>query len=119
MAWTDFFTGGAFKSIENIASEWIQTDLESAEANALKIKALDPNGKMRRDQSTMLLRLYGLYIVTMLILIVLEFFGVGEAAQMALATGKLKELFAPITTLVGVIISASFGVNYTNTKQNK
>jgi len=51
MAWTDFFTGGAFKSIENIASEWIQTDLESAEADSLKIKALDPNGKMRRDQS--------------------------------------------------------------------
>ena len=119
MAWTDFFTGGAFKSIENIASEWIETDLESAEAKVLKIKALDPNGRMRREQSTMLLRLYATYVLTMVLLIVLEFFGLGDPTGMALATGKLKELFAPITTLVGVIISASFGVNYTNTKQNK
>ena len=119
MAWTDFFTGGAFKSIENIASEWIQTDLESAEADALKIKALDPNGKMRRDQSTMMLRLYGLYIVTMLVLIVLEFFGIGNTSSMAIATGKLKDLFGPITALVGIIISASFGVNYANTRQDK
>ena len=119
MAWTGFFTGGAFKSIENIASEWIETDLESAEAKVLKIKALDPNGRMRREQSTMLLRLYATYVLTMVLLIVLEFFGLGDPTGMALATGKLKELFAPITTLVGVIISASFGVNYTNTKQNK
>ena len=119
MAWYDVFTGNPFKTIEKIATEWIQTDLESAEAKAIKIKALDPNGKMRRDQSTMLLRLYGLYIVTMLILIVLEFFGVGDAVRMATATGKLTELFAPITALVGIIISASFGVNYHNTKHGK
>ena len=55
----------------------------------------------------------------MLVLIVLEFFGVGDVSKAALATGKLKELFTPITTLVGVIISASFGVNYNNTKQGK
>jgi hypothetical protein len=119
MAWTDFFTGGAFKSIENIATEWIQTDKESAEAKAVMIKAIDPNGMMRRDQSTLILRLYGLYIVTMLILIVLEFFGVGNVIQMATATSKLKDLFSAITGLVGIIIGASFGVNYANTKQNK
>ena len=119
MAWHDFLTGGAFKTIENIALEWIDTDKESAEAKVLKIKALDPNGKMRRDQSTMLLRLYAFYFSTMGLLIVLEFFGVGEAAQMATATGKLTELFAPITALVGIIISASFGVNYHNTKHGK
>lgn len=115
----EIFTGGAFKSIENIASEWIETDLESAEAKVLKIKALDPNGRMRREQSTMLLRLYATYIVVMLLLIILEFFGIGEVSQTAIATGKLKDLFTPITTLVGVIISASFGVNYNNTKQGK
>jgi hypothetical protein len=119
MAWHDFLTGGAFKTIEAIALEWIDTDKESAEAKVLKLKALDPNGKMRRDQSTMLLRLYAGYFTIMGLLIVLEFFGLGEATQMATATGKLKELFTPITTLVGIIISASFGVNYANTKQNK
>ena len=119
MAWHDFLTGGAFKSIEAIALEWIDTDTESAEAKVLKIKALDPNGKMRRDQSTMLLRLYAGYFSIMGLLIVLEFFGLGEAAQMATATDKLKDLFTPITTLVGIIISASFGVNYANTKKGK
>ena len=40
------FSGGAVKSIENIASEWIETDLESAEAKVLMVKTLDPNGKL-------------------------------------------------------------------------
>ena len=119
MAWHDFLTGGAFKTIEKIALEFIDTDKESAEAKALMVKTLDPNGKMRRDQSTMILRLYATYVVVMMGLIILEFFGVGEAAQMATATSKLKDLFMPISALVTIIISASFGVNYANTKQGK
>lgn len=116
---TNLFTGGGFKAVENIASEWIETNKENAEAQALMVKTLDPNGLMRREQSTMLLRLYATYVITMLLLITLEFFGIGEVKQMVIATDKLKDLFGPITTLVGVIISASFGVNYVNTKQNK
>ena len=46
-----WLTGGITKSIENIATEWIETDQEKAEAQAVMIKALDPNGKMRRDLS--------------------------------------------------------------------
>jgi hypothetical protein len=117
--WSTLFSGGAFKSIENIASEWIETDMESAEAKALMVKTLDPNGLMRREQSTKLLRLYSIYVMTMLLLIICEFFGVGDSEGMAAATGKIKELFLPITTMVGAIISASFGVNYANTKQGK
>ena len=41
------FSGGGLKSIENIASEWIQTDMEKAEAKTLMLKTLDPNGMMR------------------------------------------------------------------------
>ena len=113
------FTGGTIKSIENIASEWIETDLESAEAKVLMVKTLDPNGKMRRDLSNRVTALYTLYIVTALILLICESFGLGNIKQIAAATTKVTELFFPITTLFGVIVSASFGVNYANTKQNK
>ena len=110
------FGGGIVKSIENIASEWITTDLESAEAKVVMIKALDPNGKMRRDLSNRVTALYTLYVVTALVLLICESFGLGDAAQIAAATTKVTELFLPITTLFGVIVSASFGVNYANTK---
>ena len=105
------FTGGTIKSIENIASEWIETDLESAEVNkVLMVKTLDPNGKMRRDLSNRVTALYTLYIVTALMLLICESFGLGDIKQIAVATTKVTELFFPITTLFGVIVSASFGV---------
>ena len=113
------FTGGAIKSIENIASEWIETDMESAEAKVLMVKTLDPNGKMRRDLSTRVTDLYTLYILVTVSLLILESFGIGDQLGIAIATGKVTDLFAPITTLFGVIVSASFGVNYVNTKSGK
>ena len=113
------FTGGGVKSIENIASEWIETDMESAEAKVLMVKTLDPNGLMRRDLSNRVTSLYTLYIVVTLILLICESFGLGDIKSIADATGKVADLFIPITTLFGVIVSASFGVNYANTKQNK
>jgi len=114
-----FFTGSGFKSIESIAKEWIETDLEKAEAKTLLIKTLDPNGLMRRQLSNDVTQLYKLYIVTTLVLLICESFGIGSAIGIATATAKVTELFIPITTLFGVIVSASFGVNYANTKQNK
>ena len=112
-------TGGAIKSIENIASEWIQTDMESAEAKVLMIKTLDPNGLMRRDLSNKVSQLYTLYIIVALMLLICEAFDLGNAATIAIATTKVTGLFTPITTLFGVIVSASFGVNYANTKNGK
>ena len=41
---TSIFTGGGVSAIERIASEAIETDMESAEAKSLMIKTLDPNG---------------------------------------------------------------------------
>jgi len=35
------------------------------------------------------------------------------------ATSKMTALFIPITTLYGAILTASFGVNYANAKQDK
>lgn len=119
MAWHDVFTGGMFKSIESIAKEFIETDMESAESKALMVKTLDPNGLMRRDLSNRVTSLYTLYIITALVLLICESFGYGDAEAIAVATTKVTELFVPITTLFGLIVSASFGVNYANTKQNK
>ena len=118
------FTGGAVKSIENIASEWIETDLESAEAKVLMVKTLDPNGLMRRDLSQRVTALYTLYLAVMLSLLAIEFVAVMagfdiDFTQLAVTTDKVVSLFVPITTLFGAIVSASFGVNYANTKHNK
>lgn len=115
-----FFSGsGVVKSIENIASEWIQTDMESAEAKVLMVKTLDPNGMMRRELSKRVTNLYTLYIITALTLLILESFGVGDKIGIIAATQKTTDLFAPITALFGLIVSASFGVNYANAKLGK
>lgn len=115
----NIFTGGAVKSIENIASEWIETDLESAEAKVLMVKTLDPNGLMRRDLSNRVTSLYTVYIAVTLVLLICESFGIGNQLEVSTATEKVTQLFVPITTLFGVIVSASFGVNYVNAKQKQ
>lgn len=118
----NFFSGsGAMKSIENVATEWIETDREKAEAKTVMIKALDPNGAMRRQLSRDVTQLYKIYVITTLVLITLEFFGVGAISapvdgsfNVSSATDKLKDLFMPITSLFGIIVTASFGVNFAN-----
>ena len=117
-----FLSGGTLKSIENIASEWIETGTEEAEAKTIMIKALDPNGLMRRQLSKRVSMLYTVYIFTMLFMISLEFicafFGLEvDGDAIALATSKSVELFIPITTLFGTIVTASFGVNAYNVKK--
>ena len=117
-----FLSGGTMKSIENIASEWIETGAEEAEAKTIMIKALDPNGLMRRQLSRRVSMLYTVYIFTMLFMISLEFVAAAFELQVdgdaiALATSKSVELFVPITTLFGTIVTASFGVNAYNVKK--
>ena len=112
--------GGTFQAIENIATEWIQTDKESAEAKCLMIKTLDPNGKMRRDLSARVTWLYTVSILVTLVMIICESFGLGpmngEKLAVSVASGKITDLFVPITALFGTIVTASFGVNAINTR---
>ena len=115
----NFFTGGGMQSIEKIALEAIDTDKESAEAKALMIKTLDPNGKMRRDLSSFASKAYGFYLGATTILIFLHSFEVGNPAQSKEAIDAMTDLFLPITSAWGAIVTASFGVNYQNTKQGK
>lgn len=116
-----FSSGNA---IEKIASEWIETDMEKAEANAVMVKTLDPNGMMRRELSRRVATLYAIYLLTALFLLAVEFIAVMlgldiNFEQLASTTEKVKSLFLPISTLFGVIVTASFGVNYANVKQSK
>lgn len=133
MSWlsgiVSFFTSGStMKTVENIATEWIETDLEKAEAKTVMIKALDPNGAMRRQLSRDVTQLYKIYVVSALVLLFLEFvvnlIGLntelvldGAMVAISATTGKVTDLFVPITSLFGVIVTASFGVNYANVKK--
>jgi len=119
MSIMSFLTGGAVGSLERLASEFIETDMESAEAKSLMIKTLDPNGKMRRDLSRFASRAYGFYLVIMSILVLAHAFGITDLAQGKQAIEAMAELFLPITASWGAIVTASFGVNYTNTKSGK
>lgn len=121
------FTGGATSAIENIATEWIETNTEKAEAKSLMVKTLDPNGKMRRDQSNNVGGMYKFYLVSTAVMILIEllysmYMGDKLVATdhvlvaIGSATDKMTELFVPITTLYGAIVTASFGVNYANIK---
>ena len=107
-------SGGLVGSIERIASEAITTDKESAEAKALFVKTLDPNGKMRRDLSRFACLAYSFYLVAMVILSFMVAFNVGDADGAIVAATMMQDLFLPITGAWSAIVGASFGVNATN-----
>ncbi len=101
-------------SLERIASEFIETDMESAEAKALMIKTLDPNGKMRRDLSRFACRAYGFYLVATTLLIFAHAYGIGDGKASLSSMEAMTDLFTPVTVAWGSIVTASFGVNATN-----
>lgn len=115
MSWLiSLFTSGAMNSVERIASEFIETDKESAEAKSLFVKTLDPNGKMRRDLSRFASKAYGFYLISTTILIFMHSFGLGDATASKDAMDAMKDLFTPITASWAAIVTASFGVNGVN-----
>ena len=114
-----WLTGGITKSIENIATEWIETDQEKAEAQAVMIKALDPNGKMRRDLSKFACIMYAVYLIPTMLMVFMSAFGFGDYDGAEKAIKMLSELFVPITTAWGGIVGASFGVNGLNSHKGK
>lgn len=113
------FGSGIVGSIERIASEAITTDMESAEAKSLFIKTLDPNGAMRRELSRFSCRAYGFYLLITALLIIAHSFKLGDPVQSKEAITAMTDLFLPITTAWGTIVTASFGVNATNSISNK
>ena len=110
----DFGLDKAIASVENIATEWIQTDKETAEAKSLFVKTLDPNGKMRRDISKFTSKAYGFYLISNVGFIGMTAFGIGDVEGAKTASSQMTELFIPITSAWGAIVGASFGVNGIN-----
>lgn len=123
MAWHSFLTGGVLDMVGDVAKEIIDTPLEKAQAQILKVKALDPNGKMRRDLSRFACKAYAFYLGSAVFLIFLQMimamfsFGNIEAAKEAVAS--IAALFLPITASWSGIVAASFGVNATNVVKGK
>ena len=113
------FGNGVAKSIEVVAKEFIETDMEKAESRALMVKTLDPNGLMRRDISNKVSKLYIIYIITTMLLLICQSFDIGNMEQIAVATNSLKDLFLPITGMFSSIVLASFGVNGVNSYKGK
>ena len=116
---SSLFSSGIVGSVERIASEAIETDKETAEAKALFVKVLDPNGKMRRDLSRFASNAYGFYLVATTILIFMHSFGIGDPKEAKEAIDAMTDLFLPITTAWGSIVTASFGVNGVNSYKDK
>jgi hypothetical protein len=116
---SNIVNGGVLKSVENIAKEYIQTDIESAEAKALMVKTLDPNGLMRRDISRKVSFLYMVYIFVVLFLILAQSFKFGDVNGIKLAVNSITNLFVPITAMYSGIVSVSFGINVANTVKEK
>ena len=106
--------GGIVESVEKIALEAIDTDLESAEAKSLFVKTLDPNGAMRRQISRDVTNLFRLYMYTMMALLAAQAFELGNIVGVEKAIINLVDLFLPITGAFTAIVSASFGVNVSN-----
>jgi len=117
MGFFNFLGGGVVSSIEKIATEFIETDMESAEAKALMVKTLDPNGIMRRDISMKVSTSYLVYLFVTMCLVLAQSFNIGEGEQVSKAIESLTELFIPITTMFTTIVGASFGVNWANVKK--
>ncbi len=109
--------GGAIGSLSKIASEYIETKKETAEANALFIKTLDPNGIMRREISSTVNQLFKIYILTMMALALVQAFSVGNADGAKDAMNMLIDIFIPVTASFTTILTASFGINAYNVKK--
>lgn len=119
MSILSFLSGGIVNSVEKIALEYIETDKETAEAKSLLVKTLDPNGKMRRDLSRFACRAYGFYLVMTTFLILAHAYGIGDGDSSREAIDAMTSLFLPITASWGTIVTASFGVNATNSVKEK
>jgi len=123
---SNIFGGGIVKSVENVAKEWIDTPIEKAqgnkidaEAKALFIKTLDPNGLMRRDISRKVSIAYLVYLFTVMALVLCQSFEIGDVDNVKQAINSLTDLFVPITTMFTAIVGSSFGVNITNSLKGK
>jgi len=111
--------GDIVGAVERVSLEFFQTNLENAQAQAVAIKALDPNGKMRRDIMKFIRKAYGFYLINATILIYAGVYGIDDPERAKMALDTITATFLPITGLFGTLATASFGVNAANTLKEK
>ena len=106
----------AIGAVEGITKELIDTPLEKAQAQVLKLKMLDPNGKMRRDLAKFASCAYGFYLLVVSTLVLSLIFVDTQIniTSIMFAISEMTDLFLPITGAWTAIVSASFGVNVSN-----
>mgnify|MGYP000504183620 CR=1 FL=1 len=114
-----FSGSGIIQSVERVALEAIETDKEQAEAKALFVKTLDPNGAMRRGISQFVCKAYGFYLTSTVLLIVMHFFGLGDESASKATIEAITSTCMPITTAFGARVGASCGVNGINSANGK
>jgi hypothetical protein len=112
---------GLGKVVSSVASEFIETGKEKAEANSINaeskvkgIRAIDPNGQMRRELARFASIAFAFYLVNCVILGYMVAFEIGHAVGARESLAFLKDLFIPVLTSWTAIVSASFGVNVSN-----
>ena len=106
--------GSLISGATEISKELIDTPLEKAQAQILKIQSLDTNGKMRRDLAKFASRAFGFYLLVVSMLVLSLIFKVENVEAIKFAISEMADLFIPITAAWTAIVSASFGVNITN-----
>ena len=106
--------GSIVKGATDISKELIDTPLEKAQAQILKVQSLDPNGKMRRDLAKFSCFAYGFYLIVVSILVLSLMFDMQNVEAIKFAISEMTDLFLPITGAWTAIVSASFGVNVSN-----
>ena len=119
MGFFNLFGGDIMDSITKIATEFIDTPEEKEKARSLMVKTLDPNGLMRRQISSTVSKLYVVYMLIVMVLVLMQSFGIGDATGVEKAINNLTDLFVPITTSFTAIVGASFGVNGINSYKDK
>ena len=114
--------GGIASAVENLGTEYLRRELTqaeaekiSAEAKAVAIKAIDPNGNMRLKTTACVVYVWAGLIAAIALLILLQAAGIGEPEAITQARADMFELFAPVSALVSAVVLASYGVNAMNT----
>ena len=120
-------TADTFKALTGLVDETFTSKEEKAEIKIQLLKAVDPNGQMRRQISGIVGVTWLFYNIALFVLVLCEAFALSPEVmhngQMTLAVSiavqRIADLYLPVTTLFGSIVGVSFGVNGINAWQKK
>lgn len=100
-----------------ISDKFLETNKDKLDAKSNFLKTIDPNGTMRVAITYGVFRLftYQTIVLTSLIILNIPF----NSVRILEAISSLVELYKPVATAFGLIVSASFCVNMMNSYKGK